>query len=259
MDPQFWSIASPLAAAVIGVAGTLIGTRMQNAAAASRQREELSQRQPRCTLKILYAKVVRFELQTDSAEPLYLADATRSAESPIEVGVFDETVYTSVETYDRPTSEHEYSFRSSGVADLLCLTPWRSRLRFTDRGAAADPHQVRQVFSDDPSESFVVVTHAYNGLQPGHEDFGIRMPEAIDEARLVVDLSSVPRLIDAMTAPPRGELRSESAEPIQLSVLEYRRGIYCIEQRQLRKNDVLLLDFSIDWDRLRSGGGDESP
>lgn len=239
-----------VAAALVAAVATLVATRMQMSAAERARREELASGEPRCTSKILYAKVVRFELHRDDAAPLYLADASRTADTPLDVPVFDETVYTSVETYDRPTSRHEYSFRSSGVADLLCLAPWRSRLRFTDRGAADDVHQVRQVFTDEPSDSFVVVTHAYNGLQPGNEDFGMRLPEDIDEARLVVDLSSAPALLGAMTAPPRGELRGEGAEPMPLSVLEYRRGIYCIEHRGLRRNDVLLLDFTFDWERL---------
>ncbi|MEN0111072.1 MAG: hypothetical protein AAF805_10140 [Planctomycetota bacterium] len=244
------NVVAAVAGALVAAVATVIATRMQTAAASKARREELASGEPRCTTKILYAKVVRFELQRDDAAPLYVADASRTAETPLDTPVFDETVYTSVETYDRPTSRHEYSFRSSGVADLLCLAPWRSRLRFTDRGAASDPHQVRQVFTDEARDSFVVVTHAYNGLQPGNEDFGMRMPEDIDEARLVVDLSSIPALLGSMTEAPRGELRSEGAEAMPLSVLEYRRGIYCIEHRGLRRNDVLLLDFTFDWERL---------
>lgn len=233
-------------AALIGGGATLLATRMQTRA----QRESPDLAPARCLAKCLYAKVVRFGVAGDDAAPVYTADATRTPESPVEVGVFDETVYTSVEVFDKPREEHEYGFRSGGVADLLCLHPWRPRLRFSDRGAANDPHQIRQVFAGQPSPAFVVAAHAYNGLQPGNEDFGVRMPEDVAEGRLVVDLSSVPHLVDAMTAPPRGELRSERGETALLSVLEYRRGVYCVEHRDLRKNDVLLLDFTIDWDRL---------
>lgn len=250
MDWLDGNLIAPVVAALIGAVGTLLATRMQMKAAARAERDRRAAEAPRCTMKTLHAKVVRFEIERDGAEPLYTADATRLEDRPQEVGVFDETVYTSVELYDGPTPDHEYHFRSSGVADLMCLVPWRPALRFTDRGAGADPHLVRQVFSGDPSNAFVMIAHAYNGLQPGHEDFGIRMPQDLDEARLVVDLSSTPQLVDAMSAAPRGELRSESGVVAALPVLEYRRGIYCIEKLALKKNDVMLLDFTIDWSRL---------
>ncbi|MEO1496927.1 MAG: hypothetical protein AAFV43_07225 [Planctomycetota bacterium] len=250
MDWLDGNVIAPVAAALIGAVTTLVATRMQTRAASKAQRDAAADRPARCTLKVLHAKVVRFQIDEDEAAPLYLADTTRVEGQPTEVAVNDETVYTSVETYDGPTPDHEYHFRSSGVADLMCLAPWRPALRYTDRGAASDPHVVRQVFSGEPSDAYVMITHAYNGLQPGNEDFGVRMPQDVDEARLVVDLSSVPRLLDAMSEPPRGELRCENGATAALSVLEYRRGIYCIEKQQLQKNDVLLLDFTFDWSRL---------
>lgn len=245
MDLPIQEIAL-VTAALIGGGATLLATRMQTRA----QRDQHDRKSACCVAKCLYAKVVRFGVEREGVEPAYSADASRSPEAPLEVGVYDETVYTSVELFDKPRSDHEYGFRSAGVADLLCLYPWRPRLRFTDRGAAGDPHQVRQVFGDQASPAYVVVAHGYNGLQPGSEDFGVRMPEDVAEGRLVVDLSSVPEVVAAMTAIPRGELRAERGESAMLSVLEYRRGVYCIEHRDLRKNDVLLLDLTIDWGKL---------
>ncbi|MEM6799218.1 MAG: hypothetical protein AAF589_06860 [Planctomycetota bacterium] len=241
------ALAGSLLTCGSGLAGLVLGKYIDLDIDKRRQRREA----PRCNLTSLYAKVVRWEVAAEGVEPLYTADATRAAASPLSVGVFDETVYTSVAVYDKPTEGHEYTFRGGGVVDLMCMYPWRDRLRFPDKGAAADPHQVRQAFSDQSSNSYVIVTHAYNGLQIGNEDFAVRMPVDSAEGRLVVDLSSVPHVMQAMTVPPRAELRSAcGADQPRPQVFEYRRGIYTIVAKDLRKDDVLFLDFTVDWDKL---------
>ncbi|MEM1303833.1 MAG: hypothetical protein AAGG46_03000 [Planctomycetota bacterium] len=243
------SIAA-VAAATISAVATLVATRMQTRHAEAARLAAEDATPPRCLMVTLHAKAVRWEVRSPDAEPLYVADTTRMAGVPSDVEVFDEAHYTNLTVYDKPTDDHEASFRTSGEVDVMCLEPWRDRLRFSDRAAANDPHQLRQSFSGSPSRAFVVFSHAYNGLQPGSEDFAVKMPRDAETGRLVVDLSSTPHIVEAMTAPPRGELRSEQGGVSSLSVLEYRRGIYCVEHRDLRRGDVLLLDLSIDWERL---------
>ena len=241
-------LAGSLLTCASGLVGLVVGKYIDLDVDRRKEKKETAQ----CELDSLYAKVVRWEIAGDGVEPLYNVDATRAAAAPIDVGVYDETVYTAVAVYNKPTSGHEYLFRGAGVVDLMCMHPWRDQLRFPDKGAASDPHQVRQAFSDQSSNSYVMVSHAYNGLQVGNEDFGVRMPVDCEQGRLVVDLSSVPHVLDAMTAPPQAELRSASgADNPRPQVFEYRRGIYTIEARGLRKDDVLFLDFTVDWAKLR--------
>ncbi|MEM9187265.1 MAG: hypothetical protein AAGB00_12300 [Planctomycetota bacterium] len=249
MDFLHPSVAAILGA-VIGVVGSVVVATINHRTALKLSREQADRAAPRCTAITLYAKVVEWGLEGEGVDAAYTVDASRSDRSPIEAPVFDETVYTALAVYDKPTDAHEYIFRGSGVVDMLCLHPWRGKLRFSDAGAERDPHQVRQAFADQASNAYVVVTHAYNGLQVGNEDFGVRMPLDAAEGRLVVDLSSVPHILDAMTERPRAELRSNTAEAMEISVTSYRRGIFVIEGKDLRKDDVLFLDLSIDWDRL---------
>ncbi|MEN1682039.1 MAG: hypothetical protein AAGJ46_20860 [Planctomycetota bacterium] len=241
MSPSLTAVVG----ALIGVAGSIAVAMLQHRTALRVSQESDDRRPPRCTSVTLYAKIVRWEHASSGQAAGYVADASRSPKLPVEVGVHDEAVYTNIALYDKPTTGHEYLFRGSGVIDMLCLYPWRSKLRFSDAGAEKDPHQLRQTFGDQSSNAYVVVVHAYNGLQEGNEDFGLRMPHDVDEGRLVVDLSSVPHVIDAMTERPTAQLRPASGEPAELSVVSYRRGIYVIEGKNLRKDDVLFLDLTL--------------
>lgn len=247
-----FAVANPvLVSSLLSCATAIAGVAVGKYVDFDIDRRKSKRGEARCTLNSLYAKVVRWELGREGVAPLFRADATRHPAYPIDVEVYDETVYTSVSVYDKPTAGHEYLFRGSGVVDLLCVYPWRDKLQFNDEASAGMPQQVRQAFSQQASNSFVVVTHAYNGLQEGHEDFAVRMPVNCDEGRLVVDLSSVPHVLQAMTAPPAAELRSEHrGDRPRLQVLEYRRGIFSIEAKDVRKDDVLYLDLSVDWDQL---------
>ena len=250
---QFATENQILAGSMLTICGTLIGIVLKGVldrrATESAKRIEIENSVAKCELISLYAKVVRWEISDGNKAPLYSADATRIEALPVDVAVFDETVYTNVAVYDRPTEGHEYIFRGSGVVDLMCVSPWRDKLRYPDQGAAKDPHLIRQAFSDQPANTYVVVTHAYNGLQLGNEDFGTRMPVDAAEGRLVVDLSSVPHIIDAMTQLPTAELRGQQqSSAVRLQVYEYRRGIYVIEAKNLKKDDVLFMDFTMTWE-----------
>lgn len=256
LDPYQFAIENPvLAGSLLTNAATVVAVILNRVLERSndrkRHRDAIDNTPAKCQLVSLYAKVVRWEIDQDGVRPLYQADATRIPSHPLEVGVFDETVYTAIAVYDKSTVGHEYLFRGSGVVDLLCLYPWRDKLRYPDQGAAKDPHVVRQVFSDQESNAYTLVTHAYNGLQVGSEDFAVRMPIDSAEGRLVVDLSSVPHVVAAMTEPPKAELRAQGGgENPRPQVFEYRRGIYTIEAKDLEKDDVLYLDFTVDWEQL---------
>lgn len=240
-------LASSLLSSGTCLAGIAIGKYIERGTEDLKQSKKVAE----CTLTSLYAKVVRWEVDQEGVKPLFAADATRHPDYPIDVDVFDETVYTAVSVYDKSTSGHEYIFRGSGVVDLLCVYPWRDKLHFTDEASAGVPQRIRQAFSHQSSNSFVMVTHAYNGLQVDQEDFAVRMPTDCKEGRLVVDLSSVPHILEAMTEAPRAELRSDHlGNRPSLQVTEYRRGIYAIEAHNLRKDDVLFLDFTVDWEQI---------
>lgn len=248
---EYQVLTAAILTACAGMLTIVVGKMVESRCAARQAELAAAGATASCNLVTLYCKVIRWHVHDEGSLPLYNVDATRIPELPTEVEVYDETLYTNVAVYDKPATNHEYIFRGSGVVDLLCLYPWRDRLRFADKGAAYDAHTVRQAFSDQPSNGYVMVTHAYNGLQPGHEDFAVRMPIDTSEGRLVVDLSSVPHIINAMMRSPRAELRAhDGAEVASLQVYEYRRGIYTIEAKSLKKDDVLFLDLTIDWQKL---------
>jgi hypothetical protein len=196
--------------------------------------------------KLLYARILRLRRRVADAKPFYTQQIDRldGKTTP----VFDEVIYTVIQTFEQSQSDSEWHIRSSGVVDPRILHPWTDNLFFPDLAARNAESSVFQTISE-PSSFYVVQTRTFNGLQEGHEDIGTLMNYDTNCARLVVDLSSLPSASRILKRTPKGVLRSGNKET-PVGVIELAPNIYCAVQYNAKKNQALRMDLDIDWNEI---------
>ena len=196
--------------------------------------------------KLMYVKILHLSQMGAGKNPVYRRVVERLGGE--EVPVFDEAVYYGLNIFSRQEQKYSTVFRSSGIVDLRIGHPWKEKLEFPDKDAQVLRNIVRQTVKG-PSNVYLTVSHHYNGLQPGHEDIGVRMDQDTQHARLVVDFSSIPNSQLLFRERPKAVLRTGNEEK-PIGIIEYSPTIFSTAQNDLKEGQVLRIDFKIDWDWL---------
>lgn len=198
--------------------------------------------------KLLHVRLICLRHRDENVHPFYFRQIPRLESEPIPV--YDEAVYTIVHTFKEERQRFKWRFRSSGVVDPRTIDPWIDKLVFSDQPASREKHLVEQTIkSPEPRSTFIVESRMYNGFQPGNEDAGTQAEYDTEYVRLVVDLTSIPNIENALRSKPTAVFRvGETESPID--VKEVTSTIFTVARRNMKQGQVIRMDFSIDWDAL---------
>ncbi len=197
--------------------------------------------------KLLYIQVCALSRRAERREPIYKRFIERLEK---EIDVYDELHHYRLNIYNTPPSEFEITDRSSGVVDLNILHPWQS-LQFPDEGARHVEQIIKQTIRSY-SNMFFTRARYFNGFQPGNENVAMRMERDTEEARLVIDFSSLPHHEAIVAGWPKGTIRENNGNGTvtegEIEVKRLRAGVYVVERLNLKKESVIRMDFKINWD-----------
>jgi hypothetical protein len=196
--------------------------------------------------KFVYVRIVHLHKVRPGTEPVCRAYVKRLGES---IDVFDEFHLFRLNIFHHPRTLFTCKDRTSGAVDIQILHPWQESLHFPDRGASELRGYVEQAINK-PSSVFLTKSMYYNALQAGHEDIAMRIEEDTDEARLMVDFSSLPAHEAMLLEAPVGYLRGEDDEEVAVGVAKPYAGVYSISYSDMKKGQVIRMELKIAWDKL---------
>jgi hypothetical protein len=195
--------------------------------------------------KLLYVKVLHLSKMQDDKPPVYSRVVERLSK---EISIYDELVYYSLNVFSKSQENFSFSFSSSGVADPRPVHPWVGKLGFAYRDSQFFEKTVQSTVNKS-SRTYAVVSHHFNGLQPGHEDVQTKVDRDTRYARLVVDFSSIPGAAALFKVRPKAFLRTDDlSEP--LGIEEYTPEIFAVTRDNVKEGQVLRIEFSLDWTKL---------
>jgi len=194
--------------------------------------------------KITYVKVIHLTKKTKDHKPVYEAYVRRLKSY---IPVFDESHFFRLIVFHSPPGNLTVTDRSSGTVDAIMIDPWQEELYFTDVGAAKI-HDFLSQNIEVKTNIFFSKSMYYNGLQKGNEDVAIKMDLDTDMARIIVDFSSIPGFKDIMAEPPMATLVPLKKGTVEsLGVGQLQSGIYNVCKNNLKKDDVIRMNFFFDW------------
>ncbi|MCC7446748.1 MAG: hypothetical protein IT324_04990 [Anaerolineae bacterium] len=191
--------------------------------------------------KFGYVKVYHLSNNGSGKAPIYQKYLSRLGRK---IDVFDEYHFYKLNIFREPQKDFIVSDRSSGIVDMQIIHPWQ-QLRFSDKGAEKNESVLIQGIQQE-SSVFFMRTIYYNAIQPSNEDFGMKMERDTQEARLLVDFSSIPEYETFLKGLPKGVFRDGHKEE-QIGVIETQPGVFMATRTNLKKDDVIRIDFTIDW------------
>lgn len=195
--------------------------------------------------KVVYVKYLH--ISRDGEKPVYQKYIQRTGET---IDVFSEYHYYRFNKCSTHENQLTINDRSSGIVELNLLHPWKD-LVFTDKPS----QKIREVITQDigGSEAYFSVTTYYNGFKENNEDLGMKMEMDTQCARLIADFSSILGVDKLFGRDPDVFKILTTGERVKLFGLEkIGEGIFHIEANNLKKNEVILLDFHVDWEYLKS-------
>jgi hypothetical protein len=194
--------------------------------------------------KLAYIKMVYLSRRAEGKAPIYKFFSKRLDK---EIDVFDEFHFYRLNMFQTDQKDFSSYDRSSGTVDLMVIHPWQAELHFDDPGGKEVPHLVQQKLA--PGRIFFTRTMFFNGFQKGNEDFMVKMEKDTHEAKLIADFSSIPNYQQIIKTTPQGKIKSGQTEQQAIGVIES-GGIYILQKENLKKDDVLILKFDIDWEKV---------
>jgi cation transport regulator ChaC len=194
--------------------------------------------------KFVYVKIIHLRRREHGRSPVYRATLRRLARK---VDVFDEYHFFRLNIFYRHQKEFRFSDRTSGAVDLQILHPWQESLTFPDKGAEELLNFVEQTIATK-SDIFLTKSIYYNALQDSHEDIGMKLERDTDEARIIIDFSSLPQHERVLLSAPVAHLRDIEGKETSAGVINPYPGVYAIEVKNGKKGLVIRVNFAINWD-----------
>ena len=228
----------PQGATLAGASPTIVGSGVKGAAA-----EERAHR------KLLYVKVTYLSnMSAPGAQPFYRRVVSRLKEPDRFVDVYDEAIYYTLELLPEKRAIEGRRDNSSGVVDSSLVIPWRDEIPFPDVTEKAMKEMVI-VEVPENTDTFLTVSHFENGLQgKDHQDFATKMPEGADDARLVVDFSSVPGA-NSFVSPRYACVSTEGTDGAKIGVVARGESVYTASAKPTGKGQRLKMYFDFDWSK----------
>lgn len=196
---------------------------------------------------MVYSKFVYLKEKKRGAKPFYKKHFDRVNET---IGIFDEVHGIRLIRFSKPFKEFSTRDRTSGLATLNILQPWRD-IEFVDYGAEQIPNVITQEIDMENSNVFCSSGHFYNGFQDGHTDTMMKMEMKAEVARILVDFTSIPNHRNIFSNPPEGFRRVRGKKEVRMLNVEIiEGGIYHLEATNLNKGDVIGIKFKLDWSKI---------
>lgn len=190
--------------------------------------------------KFVYVRMRHLTKQAEGRAPVYRKFIPRLNK---EIEVFDEFDYFRLNIFRETVRDFTSTDRTSGAVDMHILHP-QQQLVFPDQDAKEVKDYLVQ--SLDPSEIFLTKTMYFNGFQEGHENFGVKMERDTEQVRMIVDFSAIPGFASLVSNAPQAVLRRKNHEEF-LGVIQDYPGIYSVSKEKLKQDDVIRIDFHINW------------
>ncbi len=137
--------------------------------------------------QLVYVRLMHLKRRHQGSTPEYQAYIKRINKK---IDVYDEYQMFNLNVFHKKQKEFKGSYRSSGTVDPFIYFPWQPDIGFPDKGAAKVADFIEYNILN-PSDTFITRCVFYNGLQDGEEDIGTRIKYDVDEARLILDFSSL--------------------------------------------------------------------
>jgi hypothetical protein len=203
--------------------------------------EELIQEEKVMYIKFLY-------IIPDNLNHAYIKQHKRTGES---IPVRTESLHFRFNKFNKVNDNVEITDSSKyGTVDLNIIHPWTPKLS-THPSRKNNPHLISAKLSG--SDLFMTASSYVNGFTKGEEDYAIMAEYDTKIARLIADFSSIQNLDKLFEKEPNAyryfdpKLKQET--PL-FGIQQISNGIYSIEARDLKPNEMIELDFHINWDYL---------
>jgi|GEM_PF-5767650 len=137
-----------------------------------------------------------------------------------------------------------------GTVDLNIIHPWTPKLP-THPSRKSNAQMVSAKLSG--SNLYMTSSSYVNGFTKGEEDYAIMAEYPTQVARIIADFSSIQNLSALFEKEPNAyryfdpKLKKET--PL-FGIQQISTGIYAIEARDLEPNEMIELDFHINWEYL---------
>jgi len=200
--------------------------------------------------KVVYVKYLYIRKKSDP--PVYKKYLKRAGKY---IDVRSEYHYYRYNKFNTKNNAVSIRDSTSGAVSLNIVHPWQD-LFFADKNGKNKIGIIEQDLSN--SDTYFTVSTYYNGFNEGedesddsNEDIAMKMEADTLSARLIADFSSIVGLDKLFVKPPDVYLIKRGKPRIKIHGLEeINEGIYHIHKTDLKKGDVIFLDFHVNWDFL---------
>ena len=209
-----------------------------------------------------YIKFVHLTKMVKDAPPVYRRYLPRIND---QIDVYDEYVLFRINEFDDIVTGLISKDSSTGVVDLSILNPWQPKLKLPEGTYEQTPGDVEETIHQ-PSSTFITSSHYYNAFQK-NQFLAIKMEKATDKARLIVDFRYIylhnkiinEKMIEGSlittinNVKKTKKLKIFNHIPVYGKKYEEVEGLYWINADDLKKGDVLKMDFAkaINWDEIK--------
>ena len=163
------------------------------------------------------------------------------------IDVYDEYQMFNLNIFYKKQNEFKGSYRSSGIVDPFIYFPWQLDIGFSDKGASKISDFIEYSILN-PSDTFVTKCVFYNGLQDGQEDIGTKIKYDVDEARLILDFSSLRTEEQLLVTEPQSSLVDKNGiDEKPLGTIKLGNNVYMAEIKNGKQGETIRMDLKINW------------
>ncbi|WP_051397815.1 DUF4062 domain-containing protein [Runella limosa] len=199
--------------------------------------------------KVIYYKMLKLESIEENPSVLYEKHIKRINKK---IKIFSEYISIRIIKFDKFTSNFKGRDRTNGDAiEVHSLSPFHINIDDGDfRSNLIEP------VIAGPTDAYVTLNHCYNGFKVGDFDLGLKAEKNIENARLVLDFSSIPNFNKFFPNPPKlfynrfiydNESEGEKLVDFELADFEiFSSGFFVAKVKRMRKNEALRFELLND-------------
>lgn len=197
--------------------------------------------------QLVYVRLMHLKRRHQGSTPEYQAYIKRINKK---IDVYDEYQMFNLNVFHKKQKEFKGSYRSSGTVDPFIYFPWQPDIGFPDKGAAKVADFIEYNILN-PSDTFITRCVFYNGLQDGEEDIGTRIKYDVDEARLILDFSSLRTEEQLLVTEPKSTLVAKNGiDEKPLGTIKLGECIYMAEIKDGKVGETIRMDLKINWNPI---------
>ncbi len=196
--------------------------------------------------KVMYIKFLY--IIPDDSPYAYVKKHKRTGQ---EIEVRTESLHFRFNKFNKVNDNVEITDSSKfGIVDLNIIHPWTPKIS-SHASRKNNPHLISAKLSG--SNLYMTSSSYVNGFTKGEEDYAIMAEYPTKIARLIADFSSIQNLSKLFEKEPNAyryfDPKFKKETPLY-GIQQISNGIYSIEARDLKPNEMIELDFHINWNYL---------